>query len=370
MTRLSSAFLGLCVACACGLTAVPAGAVKPGAKPAAPPAAEAAEKAGDAAAGKGSGEVAKSGMFGPPSPLVSVPSATGAPESIEPAAGGVYDKDYVGDMQTYAAKKDDTFVRLGRANNLGYVEMRAANPGIDPWLPGEGTKIILPARHLLPDAPHKGIVINIPEMRVYAFTEPGAPPHTYAIGVGREGLNTPTATTTVVDKKEGPEWRPTPRMRQEDPTLPVVVPAGPENPLGTHAIYLGIPDIRIHGTNKPDGIGRRVSSGCIRLQPEGIIDLFGRIKVGMPVTIVDQPVKAGWVGNDLYMEAHPTIEQANQMEEEGAVSTYRLSEDDMRLILKAAGEAAGSLDWGAIREAVRERRGYPVLIARRSPDNG
>lgn len=181
------------------------------------------------------------------------------------AEAGTYKKNYIGEMHTHKATAEDTFIELARANNLGYVEMRAANPGIDPWLPGKGVNIVVPSRHLLPDAPRKGIVINLPEMRLYFYPEDGGVPEAFSIGIGREGFDTPQGGTHITDKKEGPEWRPTRRMREEDPDLPEVVPPGTENPLGTHALYLGWPQYRIHGTNKPYGIGRRVSSGCIRL---------------------------------------------------------------------------------------------------------
>lgn len=275
-----------------------------------------------------------------------------------------FKENYIGAMQLYSVQKEDTFVYIARDYNLGYVELRAANPTVDPWLPEPGKNIILPTMHLLPQTPRQGIVVNLPEMRLYSYDKPGQPPHTYSIGIGREGLNTPTGTTKVIKKVEGPTWRPTPRMRIEDPTLPEIVPPGPANPMGTHALYTTWSEYRIHGTDKPFGIGRRVSSGCMRLYPEGIIDLYARTPVGTSVTVVDQPVKAAWIGEEFFIEAHPSIEQADQMEEEGHISTYRLSEDDYSLILRIAGDRAEALDWDRIREAVRERRGYPVLVGR------
>ena len=157
------------------------------------------------------------------------------------SAQAAYDLPYVGEQVIYRAAYEDTFVHLARDYNLGFVEMRAANPTVDPWLPGKGTEIILPTRHILPEAPRKGVVINLPEMRLYAFVNGDNAPTTFPIGVGREGLNTPEGTTTVVRKKEGPTWTPTPRMRREDPTLDPYYPPGPDNPLGTHALYLGWP---------------------------------------------------------------------------------------------------------------------------------
>ena len=280
-------------------------------------------------------------------------------------AHAAFDESYVGDETTYRAKYEDTFVHLARDFGLGFTEMRAANPGVDPWVPGRGKKLILPTRHLLPQAPKEGIVINLPEMRLYAFVNGDEPPETYPIGVGREGLNTPIGRTKVVRKKAGPTWTPTQRMRREDPELDPHYPPGPDNPLGTHAIYLGWPTYAIHGTNRPFGIGRRISSGCIRLYPEAIIELYDRIRVGTKVTVVDQAIKAQWINDRLYIEAHPDIEQVIEMEETGVVKAPKLSDDDLARIIKVAGTYKDRIRWPAVRTAVRERRGYPVEIARR-----
>lgn len=288
------------------------------------------------------------------------------------AGGGqalaAYDKPYIGETIEYTATHEDTFVHIARDYNLGFTEMRAANPYVDPWLPGKGTDLILPARHILPDVDYEGIVINLPEMRLYAFVNGENAPTTFPIGVGREGLNTPEGKTTVVRKKEGPTWTPTPRMRREDPTLDPYYPPGPDNPLGTHAIYLGWPTYAIHGTNKPFGIGRRISSGCIRLYPENITKLYDMIPVGTKVQVVNQPIKLAWIDDRLYLEAHPEMEQAIQMEEYGVVSSPKLSEADLKRIIKVAGASEEKLRWPAIRMAIKERKGYPVEIARRSFD--
>jgi len=279
-----------------------------------------------------------------------------------------YDKPYIGETIEYTATHEDTFVHIARDYNLGFTEMRAANPYVDPWLPGKGTELVLPARHLLPDADYEGIIINLPEMRLYAFVNGDQEPSTFPIGVGREGLNTPEGTTTVVRKKEGPTWTPTPRMRREDPELKPYYPPGPDNPLGTHAIYLGWPTYAIHGTNKPFGIGRRIISGCIRMYPENITKLFDVIPTGTKVQVVNQPIKLAWIDDRLYLEAHPEMEQAIQMEEYGVVSSPKLSENDLKRIIKAAGASEDKLRWSAIRMAIKERKGYPIEIARRSDD--
>jgi len=284
---------------------------------------------------------------------------------VSAKAWAKYDLPYVGDQIEYTAEYEDTFVYLARDYNLGFVEMRAANPDIDPWIPGEGTKLVLPTRHLLPNAPRDGIVINLPEMRLYKFFDDGKAPESFPIGVGREGLSTPTGQTKVVRKVVGPVWRPTPRMRKEDPDLPESVPAGPENPMGTHALYLGWPQYAIHGTNRPFGIGRRISSGCIRLYPEDISELYKIVPKDTPVTVVNQPIKVAWIGDDLYVEAHPNIEQAIQMEEEGYVRVPSLDEADFERIIEVAGEYEDRLHWPVVRKVVLERRGYPVKVASR-----
>ena len=281
------------------------------------------------------------------------------------SAMAAYNKPYMGEEVIYVATQEDTLVHIARAQEMGFVEMRAANPNVDPWIPGNGTELVLPKRHILPDAPHDGIVINLPEMRLYAFVNGDNEPTTFPIGIGREGLETPIGTTSVVRKAEGPTWRPTPRMRREDPTLPVAVETGPDNPLGTHALYLGWPTYALHGTNKPYGIGRRISSGCIRLYPENITQLFEMIPVGTKVTVVNQPIKLAWIDDVLYMEAHPDMEQAIQMEETGQIYSAKMSQQDMAFIVNAAGEFQNKLHWATIRTEVRNRSGRPVMIARR-----
>lgn len=276
------------------------------------------------------------------------------------------DRGAIRETVSYQTSYDDTLLDLARQFKLGYVEMVAANPGTDPWVPGEGTEVILPTIHLMPDlggAEPDGIVINLADMRLYFFEKPGAAPRSFPIGIGRAGLRTPTGVTKVVRKRENPSWRPTVRMRREDPELPEVVPAGPDNPLGTRAMYLGWPEYLIHGTNKPWGVGRRVSSGCVRLYPEDVETLFEMVKVGTKVTVVDQPIKLGWIGGDLYLEAHPTQEQSDQLEALGRFER-RLDSSVVDQVLAIAGDERARLDWSGIRQAMIERRGYPLRVTR------
>jgi L,D-transpeptidase ErfK/SrfK len=270
---------------------------------------------------------------------------------------------HLSETTTYRAAYQDTLPELARRFGLGYVEMVAANPGTDPWLPGEGTHIVLPTVHLMPDAKPEGIIINLADMRLYFFEKPDGPPRSYPIGIGREGLTTPLGETVVARKQKDPIWRPTARMRTEDPTLPEAVPPGPDNPMGDRAMYLGWAQYAIHGTNKPMGIGRRSSSGCIRMYPEDATQLFDLVRVGTKVTVVDQPIKTGWIDGELYMEAHPTQAQSDQLEALGRFDPV-LPSSVVDLVLAAAGEQSARLDWSRVRQATVERRGYPIQITR------
>lgn len=265
----------------------------------------------------------------------------------------------VGAVGHYQTKESDTFVRLARRFDVGYVALMAANPGVDPWLPG-ARQIELPTAHVLPDAPHRGIVINIVEMRLYYFDKSGTVA-TYPIGVAHVAEGTPLGTTRVVRKAIHPTWVPTPNIREERPELPAAIPPGPDNPLGDYALYLGWPLYTIHGTNKPAGVGRRVSHGCIRLYPEDIAALYPRVGVGTSVTVVFQIAKAGWVGNQLYLEIHPSLTQADQIEQTGKFSPEAIDGLD-EIVWKAAGPDTGRINWRLVLEAAMERRGIPVQI--------
>ena len=268
-----------------------------------------------------------------------------------------------GEMKSYAVGEEDTLLDIARHFGVGFVELRAANPDIDPWTPPPGQKVTIPSFHILPRARQEGVVVNLAEMRLYYFKNPGGEPYTFPIGVGREGLETPTGTTTVLRKVAGPSWFPTERMRTEKPGLPESIPAGPSNPLGTHALYLGWPTFLIHGSNKPWAIGRRVSSGCMRMYPEDIVEMYNMVPAGTKVTVVDQPILVGWVNSKLYLEAHPTKTQSNAIEISGTHDIEGLSSGLKQVIMDAAGAEAGSIDWQTVEKAVRDRAGYPVLIA-------
>ena len=229
------------------------------------------------------------------------------------AATGVWrvseDGAVVGRAQVYIARYEDTLLDVARRFGMGIGELQLANPGVNLWLPGEGSAIRLPSRFVLPAAPRSGLVINVPEMRVYYYPRGGEFVHTWPISIGRVGWETPLGETRIVGKAVRPSWTPPESIREEylerGETLPRVVRPGPDNPLGSHALYLGLPAYLIHGTNRPYSIGMRVSHGCVRMYPEHIVELFDLAEPGTRVTLVDQGVKAGWDGNELYVEVHP-----------------------------------------------------------------
>jgi len=270
--------------------------------------------------------------------------------------------DIVGEIYSITTRFEDTLSDIARANDLGYAEITAANPGVDPWLPGEGVEIILPTQYILPPGPRQGIVINLPELRLYYYPKGEHRVITYPLGIGREGWSTPTGNTRVTGKREHPTWTPPESIRREyaaeGTPLPAVIGPGPENPLGDYAIYLGMPGYLLHGTNKPYGVGMRVSHGCIRLYPEDIQALFPRVPVGTPVRIINEPYKVGWMNGALYLEAHqPLSEQREAVDDIHAP----LAET----VTNALEGHPQQPDWKRIRSAVVEHRGFPIPVSLR-----
>jgi L,D-transpeptidase ErfK/SrfK len=268
--------------------------------------------------------------------------------------------DLAGHLETFTTRYEDTFAALGNRLALGYLELVKANPGVDPWLPGEGTTIILPRRYVIPDeAQRRGIVINLAELRLFYFPKDRPVVVTYPIGIGREGWSTPTAETVVVGKKKGPSWTvPESIMKEhaeEGDPLPPIIPPGPDNPLGGYAIYLGLSGYLLHGTNKPYGVGMRVSHGCIRLYPENIEQLFGQIDPGTPVRIIDQPYKAGWLKGELYVQVHPPL--AEYVEEKGHNYTELVD-----AVVQKLGDDQRKPDWSLLQEYAEGKTGIPMPL--------
>lgn len=276
------------------------------------------------------------------------------------------DESVVGNLREYVTKQGDNLIDLSRRFDIGYTEMLAANPGVDPWIPGAGKRLTIPSLFILPNAPRRGIVINLAERRLYYFPPGQNEVVTYPIGIGVVGRNTPMGTTRVVRKERNPVWIPPPSIRAERPDLPTMIGPGPDNPLGAFALRLGWKNYLIHGTNKPPGVGRNVSHGCIHLYPEDIEALFNMVDVGTPVRVVSQPSAAAWIGIGLYVETHPNKQQADQIDMAQTVTrtpVHGLHE----VVQAAAGQYADAVDWNAVDRAGLERTGLPVEVARRPP---
>lgn len=269
----------------------------------------------------------------------------------------------VGRVGIHFVSPGETLLDIARDNGLGILEVMAANPGVDPWIPKEGSLILLSQSRVLPDAPERDIVINLAERRLYFFKGDNAKVQSWPIGIGRLGFTTPLGETHIIKKQTDPIWYPTAETRAEDPDLPTAVPPGPENPMGKFALYLGWPQYAVHGTNRPWGIGRRVSRGCIRLYPEDIEVLFHMAEVGMKVTVVDQAAKLAWDNDRLYLEVHPSRSQLDDLEKTGQFEVEPV-EGLLELIEEAAGDHANRLDLAAVARAERERRGVPVIITK------
>ncbi len=215
------------------------------------------------------------------------------------------DTSLVGSITYHSVKKDESLIELARHYNLGYNEIVSANFNIDPFVPQEGSKIIIPTFWILPEKPanFQGILINLSEMRLYYFHKKTMLT-TFPIGIGDDGIETPVGKFKISHKVVNPPWYVPESIRQERPDLPAVVPPGPENPLGSHAMRLSGLSYLIHGTNRPWAIGRKVTHGCIRLYPEDIPKLFEIVPIGTEVIITRQPVKVGKLGDEIYVEVH------------------------------------------------------------------
>jgi L,D-transpeptidase ErfK/SrfK len=271
----------------------------------------------------------------------------------------------IGQVDFIRAHHDETLLDIARDQDIGQNEILVANPEVDRWLPGKGTVITLPRRHVLPDAKRDGLILNLPEMRLYYFPRPEKTSTpvviTHPVSIGRMDWNTPLGMTRIVAKKVDPTWTPPQSLKDEalasGEVLPDVVPAGPDNPLGRYAMRLGVPGYLIHSTNKPWGVGMRVTHGCVRMYPEDIEQLFDKVPVGTPVQIVNQPVKLGWLADTLYLEIHPPMEDAG---DNPVIDMQTV----MDRIAGFVGDRPVQLNGRAIRLAVDTQHGMPVAITK------
>jgi L,D-transpeptidase ErfK/SrfK len=284
------------------------------------------------------------------------------------------EQNIVGAVQVVKTTKDDTLTDIARRFNVGYDEIIRANPKVDPWLPGEGTSVILPTRFIIPNAPHEGFVINVAAMRIFYF-----PPHkagepevviTHPIGIGKVGWATPEGVTHVTRKQKDPIWRVPDSVIKEHreergEQLDRVYGPGPDNPLGHYAFYLEWPSYLIHGTNKPAGVGLRSSHGCIRLYPEDVEQFFSMVPVGTQVRVVNQPFLFGWQDGHLYLQAYDVLEDdaRNWKNAERKLLTKSLAVK----LQKELAAANQELDWDLVGALTHAPRGIPVSISGNGP---
>jgi L,D-transpeptidase ErfK/SrfK len=298
----------------------------------------------------------------PPAPTYAEPLATHT-FPYDPKTTGV-----VGALQATIAREEDTLSDIARRFNLGYDEVVNANPGVDPWLPRAGTRILLPTQFVLPDAPHEGVVVNLAALRLYYFPKPAKDAArvviTTPIGVGMVGWATPEGTTRIVSKRKDPSWTPPESVRREHAAegdiLPKVVPPGPDNPLGAFAMNLGWPSYLMHGTNKPAGVGMRASHGCIRLYPEDIATLFPQLPVGTRVTVVNQPLVSRLQDGQLYLQSFPPHEE--HPEAKAAAKGQRFNKKTQDRIAHRAKTAGTAVDWALAEQVVNAAKGIAVPV--------
>lgn len=293
--------------------------------------------------------------------LVNPPAVLAQAYVLPPGNAGL-----VGRVETISTSGQETLVDVARQYNIGHEEIRLANPNVDFWLVKDGTEVVLPRRHVLPRARREGIVLNVPEMRVYYFPQPCTADAncellTFPVSIGRMDWQTPLGETRVTRKVKDPSWIPPDSIREEAALegreLPRVVPPGPDNPMGEYALHLGLPGYRIHGTNRPSGVGMRVTHGCVRMYPEDIEFLFGMVEVGTLVQIVSQEIKFGWDGDILFMQLHPPLEENFRPVE-------TLKQEALAELEQVANERPFTLIGREFRNAFERMNGIPVPVGR------
>jgi len=271
--------------------------------------------------------------------------ATAAPrEARRPAL-----QPLIGAEESELVEPEDTMLDVAYAHRMGFDNVARANPDVPVWIPEAGTVVRLPSRMILPDVEPRGLVINVPEMRLYDFTTRGTP-EVFAIAIGDELDPSLHGGYKIGAKRENPAWHVPASIRAEKPGLPAVVPPGPENPLGDRWMTIGNTSYGIHGTNNNWSIGRTATHGCIRLYNDEMQRLYARVPTGTRLELVYQPVKLGAEGDAIYAEAHPDV--------------YGREPDRLAAPL-AKLEALGlaeQVDLDALRHVIDEAKGVPVRI--------
>jgi L,D-transpeptidase ErfK/SrfK len=271
------------------------------------------------------------------------------------ARGTDTDATVVGSLETYVVEEGDTLLDVGRHFDVGYNEMTASNPGVDPWMPSPDEVLVIPTEFVLPESRRQGVVVNIPEMRLYHYQ--GSVVVTYPVGLGRDDWRTPEGTFKIRGKTESPTWVIPESIRAEhirernDPRT-FIAGGDPENPLGPYRLELTLPLYALHGSNMPWGVGMQVSHGCIRLYNEDIAVLFREVQVGSPGEFLYQPIKAGMRAGLVFVEVHPDI-----------YGIRGNPEDEANQILSRNGWV-DLIDSERLRRALKEQSGLPTLISR------
>ncbi len=274
--------------------------------------------------------------------------------------------DIVGDVLVVRPEHGDTLFTIGNRYGVGMHEMLEANPnlGIDEHSaanPIRGwSKVTVKTQYILPPI-RRGIVINMPELRLYYFTPDHQFVYTYPVGLGRDEWRTPLFESKVAAKETDPTWHPPASIRRHvleetGDSLPDAVPPGPDNPLGPYALRLSAKGYLIHGTNQPFSIGKYISSGCIRLHNEDIEELFHIVPTGTPVTIINYPYKAGWRQGSFYLQAQIPMELGEKW-------PSQLSPDSVKtVIVQALKSHRAHIDWSKVDEVLEKHTGIPQLI--------
>lgn len=274
-------------------------------------------------------------------------------------------QEMVGTLASVNSRRDDTLSDLARHFGLGFNDIALANAQLDPWALSDEQRVLLPLQFILPDAPHKGIVLNLANMRMFYYPSNQSTVQTYPVGIGRDGWHTPLGNTKIIAKKAKPAWTvPESILREHlelgDP-LPKVVPAGPDNPLGEYAMPLGFSGYLIHGTNKPYGIGMQVSHGCVQLYPEDVEYLFKQVDVGTSVRIVHQPYLAAWDQDMLYLEAHRPLKR-------WAKRDKQLQKTVRNKLKTLAAKQSALIDWQRVEAVLTRSDGVPTPVLQGSAD--
>jgi L,D-transpeptidase ErfK/SrfK len=292
--------------------------------------------------------------------LWSAPAAWGSVYEL-PADGAPV----VGADSSVKSAYEDTLTDIAHRYSLGYYEIIRANPDVDVWLPGAGKEVVLPGRRILPPGAREGIVVNLPEHRLYYYPKPRAHEKpvviTYPVSIGKMDWRTPLGATAVIAKVRNPAWYPPESIRKEhaangDP-LPKVVGPGPDNPLGDFAMRLaaGHGEYMIHGTNNPTAVGMSVTHGCIRMYPEDVAALFAVVPVGTKVRLVNEPVKVAWAAGELLLEAHPPVDDEGQtVEPDLQVLSAKLDH--------ALGVNTAAIHWDLARATLQAANGIPAVV--------